>query len=148
MGGGPRPARDMSAAESDAAALDADLYLPARLKEIFPQWRMGRPEQIGGAACITLMGMRPGVPPVRLSFDAQTGLLVRQVRYTETPLGRLPTQIDYADYRDVDGARIPYAWTISRPQGRFTVKISEVQQNVPVEDAKFARPAPPAPAAH
>jgi photosynthetic reaction center cytochrome c subunit len=68
------------------------------------------------------------------------------VRYGETALGRLPTQIDYADYRDIDGVKIPYKWTLARPSGRFTIEVSEVKQNVPVDDAKFAKPAATAPA--
>ncbi len=139
MGNTGRPAREMSAAESEAAGLDAEFSLALRLKEIFPQLRRGRPEEIGGVPCETLIGMRPGRPPVRMYFDS-TGLLVRLVRYTETPVGRNPTQIDYADYRDVDGAKIPFRWTLSRPNGRFTIQIADVKNNVPVEDSKFAKP--------
>ena len=53
----------------------------------------------------------------------------------------LPTQIDYADYRDTNGVKIPYRWTLARPSGRFTIQVSEVKQNVPVDDAKFVKPA-------
>jgi hypothetical protein len=78
-----------------------------------------------------------------LYFDAQSGLLVRLIRYTETPLGRLPTQVDYADYRDADGVKIPYQWSLSRPGNRFTIQVEQLQQNVPVDDSKFVAPPPP-----
>ena len=39
-------------------------------------------------------------------FDPATGFLLRSKRYTETPLGRLPTEIDYADWRDAGGVTI------------------------------------------
>jgi photosynthetic reaction center cytochrome c subunit len=81
---------------------------------------------------------------VRLYFDDQSGLLVRMVRYAETPLGRNPTQIDYADYRDAGGVKIPYRWTIARPGGRFTIQVTEVQQNVAIDDGRFSKPAIPA----
>ena len=55
-------------------------------------------------------------------------------------MGRMPVQIDYADYRDVEGVKIPFRWTLSRPNGRFTIQITDVKQNVPIEDAKFAKP--------
>ena len=71
---------------------------------------------------------------------SRPGLLVRQVRYADTPVGRNPTQIDYADYREVDGVKIPFRWTLARVNGRFTIQIREAQQNVPIEDAKFAKP--------
>lgn len=144
LGSAGRPARDMTAAESGASGLDAEFYLALRLKEIFTQLRVGRPEQIGGADCQTLIGSGPGHPPVRLYFDAKSGLLVRMVRFAETPVGRMPTQIDYADYRESGGVKIPFRWTLSRPNGRFTIQIAEVKSNVAVDDGRFAKPAPEA----
>ncbi len=141
MGNTGRPAREMSPAESMASGLDSEFYLGLRLKEIFPQLRAGRPDKIGDVAVISLTGTRPGQPPVRLFFDANTGLLMRMVRYAETPVGRMPTQIDYADYRNVDGVKTPFQWTLSRPNGRFTIQLKEVKANVPIEDSKFAKPA-------
>jgi hypothetical protein len=67
-------------------------------------------------------------------------LLVRLVRYADTPVGRNPTQIDYADYREQDGVKTPFRWTLSRPNGRFTIQIAELTNNVPIDDARFARP--------
>jgi photosynthetic reaction center cytochrome c subunit len=136
-----RSAREMSAAESWAAGLDAEFSLATRLKEIFPQLRRGRPEEIAGVMCESLTATAPGHPQVRLWFDQKSGLLVRLVRLADTPVGRNPTQIDYADYREVDGVKIPYRWTLSRPNGRFTIQIAEVQDNASVEDARFAKPA-------
>lgn len=141
LGNTGRPARAMSAAESDAARMDAEMYLAVNIPKFFQQVRPGRPEKIGAATCFVLMGLRPGMPPVRMFFDRATGLLVRTVRYTETPLGRNPTQIDYADYKAVDGVKVPTKWTLARPNGRFTIEIKDIQQNVPVDDAKFAKPA-------
>jgi photosynthetic reaction center cytochrome c subunit len=141
LGNTGRPPREMSPAESWAAGLDAEFYLALRIKEIFPQLRPGRPENIGGVECNLLLGVSQGHPPVRLYFDKNTGLLARMVRYADTPVGRMPTQIDYADYRDAGGARIPYRWTLSRPNGRFTIQIADVKTDVPVDDAKFAKPA-------
>ncbi len=81
-------------------------------------------------------------------FSQQSGLLVRLVRYVETPLGRNPTQIDYADYRDVDSIKVPFRWTLARPGARFTIQVDQCQQNVPIDDTKFAMPPAPAPAAN
>ncbi|MGJ5816048.1 photosynthetic reaction center cytochrome c subunit family protein [Paludibaculum fermentans] len=141
LGNTGRPARVMSAAEADAARMDAEMYLSIKLKSFFESIRPGRPEKIGDVACVALMGVRPGQPPVRMFFDRGSGLLVRTIRYTETPLGRNPTQIDYADYKEVDGVKVPMKWTLARPNGRFTIQIKEIQQNVQVDDAKFAKPA-------
>ena len=143
MGNNGREAPDMSPEESWAAGLDAELALPLRLKEIFPQLRRGRPETINGEECEVLTGMAQGHAPVRFDFSTKTNLLLRLVRYTDTPMGRTPTQIDYADYRDADGVKIPFRWTISRPNGRFTIQLSDVKSNVPIDAAKFAKPSGP-----
>lgn len=141
LGSTGRPPREMSPAEAEAAGLDAEFYLPLRIPKIFEQVRVGRRESIAGVECETLIGSRPNRPPVRFYFDGKTGLLVRQVRYGETPLGRNPTQIDYADYRAVDGVKVPFRWTLARTNGRFTIQIAEVKNNVPVEDDRFSKPA-------
>jgi photosynthetic reaction center cytochrome c subunit len=144
LGSTGRPAREMSGQEAEAARLDADFYFATHLKEIFTGFRVGRPDKAGDTAVYTLICTRQGQPPVRLYFDQSSGLLLRQVRYTDTPVGRNPTQIDYADYREVDGVKVPFRWTLARVNGRFTIQIQEAQQNVPIDDAKFAKPATPA----
>ena len=141
MGSTGRPAREMSAVEAEAAGLDAEFSLALRLKEIFPQLRRGRPETIAGVECETLNATRPGKAPVRLYFDKKSGLLVRMVRYADTPVGRNATQIDYADYREMDGVKSPFRWTLARPNGRFTIQVKEARNNVPIEDTKFSKPA-------
>jgi hypothetical protein len=141
LGNTGRAAREMSGQEAEAARLDADFYFATHLKEIFTGFRVGRPDKIGDRPAFTLICMRQGQPPVRLYFDQSSGLLLRQVRYTDTPIGRNPTQIDYADYRAVDGVQVAFRWTLARVNGRFTIQIQEAQQNVPIDDAKFAKPA-------
>jgi photosynthetic reaction center cytochrome c subunit len=137
-----RPLREMHGGDLDGAAIDADLHLPAHLKQMFSAMQVQRTEKIGDHDTYLVVGERTGgKPSIQLYFDQQTGLLVRLVRYGETALGRMPTQIDYADYRDVDGVKIPYRWTLARPSGRFTIQVSEMQQNVPVDEQKFVKPA-------
>ena len=81
---------------------------------------------------------------MNLYFDTQSGLLVRQVRYADSPVGLSPTQVDYADYREVAGVKMPFKWTVSWLDGRSNTELSEVQPNVAIDAAKFARPATPA----
>jgi hypothetical protein len=142
--GSPTAGHQMSDAEAGSAALDAEFSLALRLKELFPQLRRGRPEQVNGVDCDVLQGTRPGGIGVRLDFDKQSGLLLRMVRTTTSPMGRMPVQIDYADYKEFDGVKVATKWTLSRPNGRFTIQIKDVQDNVPVDDSKFTKPADPA----
>jgi hypothetical protein len=136
-----RPVREMHGSELEAAAMDADLHLALHLKPMFSEMRVEAAEKVGDREAYVVMGARQGKTPIRLYFDEQSGLLLRLVRFGDSALGWLPTQIDYADYRDTNGVKIPYRWTLARPNGRFTIQVSEVKQNVSVDDAKFAKPA-------
>ena len=133
----------MSAAENDAARIDADLYLPAHLKTLYQKFSVDAAEKIDGRDTYLVVGRTEGQPPLRLYLDKESGLLLRLVRYGETPLGRNPTQIDYSNYRDANGVKVPFRWTLARPGNRFTIQVEQLQQNVPVDDAKFAPPPPP-----
>lgn len=143
LGNPGRPARPMSAAENEGARLDADLHFATDLKDIFTSFKVQPAEKVGDHEAWLVLGLREGAPPVRLYFDKDTGLLVRLVRYVETPLGRNPVQIDFADYRDSGGVKVAYRWTIARPSGRFTIQAEKVEENAPVDDAKFTMPPPP-----
>jgi outer membrane lipoprotein-sorting protein len=142
-----RPTREMSAAETDNVRMDAELFFAADLKQLFQSFRVRSQEKIGDREVYVIFAFNEGKPPVKFYFDAQSGLLVRLVRLVDTPLGSNPTQIDFADYRDAGGVKVPYRWTIARPSGRFTIQIEELHQNVPVDDSKFIMPPPPPAAA-
>ena len=140
----PGRVHTMSAAENAAARIDADLYLPAHLKTLYEKFRVDIGEKIDGHDTYLVAGRTEGQPPLRLYLDKESGLLLRLVRYAETPLGRNPTQIDYADYRDANGVKAPFRWILARSGNRFTIQVEQLQQNVPVDDSKFAIPPPAA----
>ena len=130
--------------------MDADLAFPAHLRSMFTKLEVEQGERIDGHATWLVVGEREGKPPVKLFFDQQSGLLLRLLRYADSPLGLNPLQIEFGDYRDSGGVRIPFRWTQSRPGNRFTIQIESSEQNVPIEDSKFSPPptAPGPPPAH
>lgn len=79
---------------------------------------------------------------VTLYFDHESGLLLRMVRYAKSPVGRVPTQVDYADYRDVGGIKMPFHMTFAWLNGRDAIHLNEVRTNVPIDRVVFAKPAP------
>jgi len=133
----------MNAQETFGARMDADFAFPANLKGLYPKWETKPGEKIDGQETWLVIGEKEGEPPLRLYLDQKTGMLVRLVRYVDSPLGYNPTQIDYADYRVADGVKVPYRWTVARPGNRFTVQVDELKQNVSVDDRKFVAPPPP-----
>lgn len=141
---GPRPPREMSMPETEAISFDATFHMPTELRKMFTRFRVVPAEKIDGHEVLQVIGFNEGKPPMRFFFDKESGLLVRTIRYTDTPLGRNPTQVDYADYHEEVGVKIPLQWTVARPGGRFTIQISKVEQNAPIADSKFEKPAAPA----
>ena len=68
--------------------------------------------------------------------------LKRVVRWNQTAVGPVPTQTDYEDYRDVSGIKIPFHTIITWTDGKSTIELKDVRANIPIEAAKFAKPAP------
>jgi photosynthetic reaction center cytochrome c subunit len=130
----------MTAQEREAARIDAEFYFPVRVRELYKEFLIMPGEDISGRATWLVSATASGRPPLRLYFDRENGLLLRLVRYAETPLGKNPTEIDYADYKETDGVKIPYRWTLVRPNGAFTIKVDHVQQNVPIDPKLFVPP--------
>jgi photosynthetic reaction center cytochrome c subunit len=136
-----RPVHEMSASENEAARMDADLRFPANLTQLFTKLTVKPSQKLDGHDTYVIQAAQEGQPPALLYFDEESGLLVRLVRYVETPLGLNPSQIDYADYREANGVQVPFRWTVARPNGRFTIQIEQMQQNVPIAPEKFQKPA-------
>jgi photosynthetic reaction center cytochrome c subunit len=134
----------MNAQEGTEARIDADMAFAANVSGMYQKFATKEGEPIDGQDTWLVIGQNEGKPPLKLYLDRKTGLLLRMERFLDSPLGYNPTQIDYADYREVSGVKIPYRWTVARPTSRFTIQITDVQQNVPVDDAKFVPPPPPA----
>jgi len=126
----------------EGAKMDAALSFPARIKQDF-QWRTGFPSvSIDDQPVEVIQNAARGATGAKLYFDSESGLLVRQVRFVDTAVGVVPTQIDYSDYRDVAGVKVPFKRVITWTDGRSTIELSQVQPNVRIDAAQFAKPAP------
>ena len=139
----PIPLMPLTGGNLEGAKVEALVAFPAQLKQAFTQWRVSS-ASIDDHDVQVLQGINPRQPPVNFYFD-ETGLLVRLTRFVDTAVGRVPTQTDYADYRDVSGVKLPFKWTVTWTDGQSTAQLTEVQANVPIDAAKFGKPAPAPP---
>jgi len=129
--------------ETDGARLEASLSFAAYIKNSLNAWRVGFPlTAINDRPVQIVQGTGAGGTRVKLYFDVESSLLVRSLRYTNTAVGLVPTQIDYSDYREVSGVRMPFHWVVTWTDGQATIDLSDVQANVPIDPDRFARPAP------
>jgi hypothetical protein len=88
-----------------------------------------------------VQGANPPLLPVNLYFDSKSGLLVRLVRWNATPVGPVPTEINYDDYRDVAGVKMPFTWTVSQTYMQMTIKVNAISPNAAIDPRVFAKPA-------
>jgi len=152
---------ELSGGELDGARLDAEMSFPGRIRQILTKLRVGLPTTISdlpapssqeskeenvGIGQDRLVDVVQGNGPrdmlVTLYFDHESGLLLRVVRYAKSPIGRVPTMIDYSDYRDVDGIKMPFRMTFAWLNGRDAIRLTEIKTNVVIDPAVFGKPAP------
>src|SRR5947207_2060125 len=151
----------LSGSDLDGARFDAQLSFPGQIKQILTNLKSGAPTTITDLPAPTsqsslqkdvtlgqshavnvVQGTGPRGLLVSLYFDRETGLLLRELRYGSSPIGRVPTQIDYADYRDVNGIKFPFRITFAWLDGRDSIVLNEIRTNVAIEEAKFGKPSP------
>ncbi len=137
----PLPLYTPTGGNLEGAKLDGILMFPAQLKGAFANWRVSA-SGIDDKLVRVLQGTNPRQPPVNFYFDNATGLLVRVLRFADTAVGRVPFQVDYSDYRDVAGVKIPHKWILTWTNGQATSQLTNVQANAAIDASRFARPAP------
>jgi hypothetical protein len=134
------PVINLTAGNLERARLEALVAFPAALRNAYPEWRGGRTAD-DEHEYVVLQASENGQPVVNLYFD-ESGMLARLVRFTVTPVGFVPTQIDYSDFRDVAGVKVPFKKMVSQTFMRMTVELSDVQPNVNIDAARFSQPRP------
>ena len=141
----PFPVIAYTGGDLDGLRLDAVLSFPALIRQATTRPLVGS-SSIDDKDVVVVQGtVNSGRSPIKLYFDKQSGFLVRQVRYADTVIGRVPTQVDYSDYRDVAGVgvKLPFHVITTWTNGRSDVQLTSAQTNVPIDAAKFNQPPPP-----
>jgi len=139
----PVTVQALTGGDLQAARIEAEVTFPARIKQSFPTWRAGLPSTIDDRDVQVVQGSGPGRGMATFYFDKESGLLTRLVRYADSVVGRIPMQTDYSDYRDISGVKLPFKWTYTWLDGRFTIELSELKPNAAIPPARFAKPAEP-----
>jgi ubiquinol-cytochrome c reductase cytochrome b subunit len=130
----------LTGGELDGARLDAQLSFPAQIATSLTALRVGPKTEVQGKDVYLLQGNGARGSFASLYFEQDSGLLVRTIRYTRSKIGKVPTQVDYDDYRDVGGIKFPHRWTFTWLDGRDNFEFDDVKFNVPIDAAKFGEP--------
>ena len=141
----PMPVIAITGQELDGAKLESEVFFPARIKQSLTNWRVGFPTLINDRNTNVVQGTTASGGTATLCFDEETGLLVRLVRFSNSPVGRVVTRVDYSGYRDVAGVKVPFKWTVTWLDGRSTYELTSVEPNVAIDAARFSKPVPSTP---
>ena len=131
---------ELDGSDLAGAKLDSILSFPGQIKTAFPTWRVGLEDTVNDHDVYVVQGSSPGGLLGTFYFDQKTHLLLRYVRQTPSPVGRISVQQDFDDYRDVNGVKFPFKYSFLWLDGRFTANITDVKVNVPVAAAKLGKP--------
>lgn len=141
----PQGLHDITGQQFADLKMSLQLFRNLKLKEQYTSFRVGgRKEKIGEREVYVITGTTPDKKRERLFFDAETGLLLRRISYTETMIGIIPEQTDFEDYREVEGVKLPFTVRLSAVDAGNPVStrtFTEIRLNVPVDDSKFNKPA-------
>lgn len=113
---------------------------PGKLRTYLNNWIVALPTTIDGRGVWTVQGRGANGLVATFYFDKETGLLTRYIRYATTTIGRVPTQIEYSDYRPVAGVMMPHKWTYDWISGREEYDIASYDANVAIDASKFSEP--------
>ena len=138
---------DLGAFPLQQAGRNADLGLVLNMKTKYPTLAAGRAMRLAAATpggtpvAVNVLQATTGYVTEQFMFDATSGLLVRKVARTATGLrGSLVEQVDYSDYRDVGGVKMPFQITRSNWNTFDTLKVGDIKVNTTIADTQFAKP--------
>lgn len=130
----------------------ADLAYALDLKNEFSGLTVLNTEKVNYRDAYVLQASpQPNGVVERLYFDTQTGFLLRILTLQPTRLGNFPSEVDYDDYRETgSGVKMPFlisatpALTSTALASTSTLRVEKVQDNIPIDDQKLAKPQPKA----
>lgn len=137
-----RGVRDLTDAELSYLRRYSLLYNDIKLRDQFSRVSFGGKQKIDGRDVYALRATTTGGKRETLFFDVETGLLVRRTSATTTPVGTIPEQVDFADYKDVDGMKLPFTVRFSSVEPTYSAvrKYTEIKLNVSVDPKRFNKP--------
>jgi len=118
-------------------------YAPLSPESIPADAKVVGKEKIGDRDTVIVASRINDTMRQRLFFDSATGLLVRRQILKRVPVGEIPQQTDFDDYRDVGGVKFPFFVRLSLvdPWVGSTRRYTDVQLGAKVDDSVFNPPA-------
>jgi zinc protease len=113
-----------------------------RYKEAGSKVELVGKEKVGTRDVVVLQYTPKTGSSARLSFDAETWLLLRSVSKVEDPDsgGVFEQTIDLSNYREIDGVKTPFTVQRTNPVRTITIRFDKIEHNKPIDEVMFAKP--------
>jgi CubicO group peptidase (beta-lactamase class C family) len=136
------PARELSADEIRQARHDHPLAAWGDWRDAFTGERIVGRGEVDGRPTLEVHLRDGELPIVMLDVDLETGDVLRWRESMLAPdVGQIATTIRFDDYRDVEGARIPFKTVIANDaSGRIVIELDAVEARVAFPPNAFERP--------
>jgi zinc protease len=132
---------ELSGAPLDDMKQNAVFNAALRWRDLYPKVELTGEDSIGDRKAYVVRLTSARGKPLTRYYDMETFLLLRETGNRDTPQGPMDIKADFSDYREVNGIKAPFAIKQSLPVGEIVLKISEMKNNVEIDDAKFLKPA-------
>ncbi len=126
--------------ETEQIKRDAIIFGNPDLKSVYTRLDFRFVDRVDGRDVYLVQASTAGNQRDRLYFDVATGSLVRRIAGMPTMVGVFQYQVDYADFKDFGGVKLPSTIKFAVPAVSWTRKIVEIKNNEKLDDAKFAQP--------
>src|SRR6185436_11473576 len=136
------PQYPLTATLLEGQKFDAAMAFPWRVRNFFTNWRVSFGQTIEGVDVDVIQGSTPAGMIGTLYLDKKTGLVRRYIRYANTMVGRIPTQVEFQNYRDVNGVKLPFTYSYAWVSERDDWTMTGYELNPAIDNAKFGRPDP------
>lgn len=139
----PRGTREIPSSDLDEMKRDAGLFAISRMRSLSERMHVKETDTVGGATAYVLEAPVGEHETERYYVDSASGLLLRRTVLIETMIGNIPSQVDYGDYRTVDGVKIPFLLRTSTtdPRDSRSIRFTAVTQNGPIDEKQWIMPA-------
>lgn len=129
--------RDLTSQQFDAVRQSSRPFEPFHTLSVGPDARVSDSETIGDRNAWVVTTAK-----ARYWFDAETGFLLRRVIYVDSPIGRIPEQTDFDDYRDVGGFKVPFftRGMLVDPYLGGTRQAESIEVGVAIPPSDFEKP--------
>jgi zinc protease len=133
--------RDIKGVELASLKRKYEFHRELKFKEQYAKLEVKGKEKVGNGEAYVIEATPAEGSAEKFFFDTQSGLLVRNDSEEEGPQGKIPVKTYLEDYKEVDGLKVPFTTRQETPFGNIVVTLTEIKHNVPIDDAKFNKPA-------